>query len=608
MLTLFFSCLVIGIISLLFGTVILLGLDPLRVIDRSGDRAMVATWLGLLVLVNLLLALSLFAPLSPLVTATAILLLLGAALARQKTRTELACACRQVSAANLVGVLVVMLGAAAYCSQVIVWYDSGLYHVQVVKWLSGYGLVPGLALIHSRFGFISSWFTLPAIFNHGVVAGRMMALPGALCLGLMVVHVLMAWVRIASGQSRRQDLFLGAASLLSLPVVLLYGMPNAPTPDLPVIALVVVVAWAMLVIADGEGSLSPLAVGRSVMLIPLLLAMGAASIKLSALPLVAVAGCFYLFMGSLRTSKIVAVGSVVGLGLLPTAAAGIVVAGCAFYPAALLCVDVPWSLGAETAAREASLISDIARWGTLAPEGSSPFGWLASWWRSEWSAASLLLLSTLAGLQLLVSRISMSCAERWVAALGIAGVIYMLAAAPTWRFGLGYLVLLPALVVACSAGAQTTLPEKLQQFRPLRSFSVVGVVAGLFIALHVHLVPRPSYHLLDEALAAGTVVSDDHPHFNLVLPPLIWNIAYDLDKATGRTVASRNIIVQDEVGDVRYYRTADAEKSDLCWDAPLPCAWQRLGNIRLSDPVGGRGGYEKIPGYPDETSGRGHGR
>jgi len=75
--------------GLVTGTSVLGWLDAGRVIDRSGDRAMVATWLGLLVLVNLLLVLSLFAPLSPSVTAAAVLLLLGAALARQETRTEL---------------------------------------------------------------------------------------------------------------------------------------------------------------------------------------------------------------------------------------------------------------------------------------------------------------------------------------------------------------------------------------------------------------------------------------------------------------------------------------------------------------------------------------
>jgi len=589
LIAIFLAVLFLAGCGLVIGTSVLGWLDAGRVIDRSGDRAMVATWLGLLILVNLLLVLSLFAPLSPLVTAAAVLLLLGVALARQKTRKELGRVCRQVSAANLIGVLTVMLGAAAYCSQVIVWYDSGLYHVQVVKWLSEHGLVPGLALIHSRFGFISSWFTLPALFNHGFLAGRVMALSGALCLALVTVHALVAWMRICRGEARRPDWFLGAALLLTIPVVLLHGIPNAPTPDFPVIVLVLVVAWVILVVAGGEGQVTGLAAEGRSRLVPLLLAVGAVSTKLSALPLLVIAGCFSLFgsPSTLRKSLLV-VGGTAGLGLLPTAAAGIVVAGCAFYPVALSCVDLPWSLGAEAVAREVSLVRDFARCGSLAPEGSSLLGWLSSWWRFEWVAAGLLLLSALAGLRLVVTRACKSYAESWVAVLGVVGIVYLLAAAPTWRFGLGYLVLLPALAVAPRyAGTKSGLPTWVRLPGRLGHFALAGTVVGLFLALHVHLVPRPSYRLLDEILAAGLIASDDHPHFNLLLPPRIWNIAYDVDKTTGRTVAKRNVIVQDTVGDVRYSRTEDAGKSDLCWDAPLPCAWQRLADTRLRHPAKG---------------------
>jgi hypothetical protein len=229
----------------------------------------------------------------------------------------------------------------------------------------------------------------------------------------------------------------------------------------------------------------------------------------------------------------------------------------------------------------------------LAPEGTPPFGWLTSWWRCEWIAAGLLLLSAMAGLRLVVSRIRSSNAERWVLALGVAGIAYMLIAAPTWRFGLGYLVLLPALFVARYAGTNSVLPTWMRLPGRLGHFALAGTVAGLFIALHVHLVPRPSYRLLDEILAAGLIARDDHPHFNPVLPPRTWNIGYYLDKATGRTVANPSVIVQDEVGGIRYFRIEDAVNSDQCWDAPLPCAWQRLEKIRLRVPMRGvSGGFE----------------
>ncbi|EMO63800.1 hypothetical protein LEP1GSC133_1179, partial [Leptospira borgpetersenii serovar Pomona str. 200901868] len=34
-------------------------------------------------------------------------------------------------------------------------YDSGLYHIQSIKWIQEYSVVPGLANLHGRFGFNS---------------------------------------------------------------------------------------------------------------------------------------------------------------------------------------------------------------------------------------------------------------------------------------------------------------------------------------------------------------------------------------------------------------------------------------------------------------------
>ena len=42
--------------------------------------------------------------------------------------------------------------------------DTESYHIQMVKWLKEYGTVPGLANLHERFGFNSSWFTSIALF------------------------------------------------------------------------------------------------------------------------------------------------------------------------------------------------------------------------------------------------------------------------------------------------------------------------------------------------------------------------------------------------------------------------------------------------------------
>ena len=44
-------------------------------------------------------------------------------------------------------------------------YDTGLYHAQSIRWIAEYGVVPGLANLHSRFGYNSAAFALCALFG-----------------------------------------------------------------------------------------------------------------------------------------------------------------------------------------------------------------------------------------------------------------------------------------------------------------------------------------------------------------------------------------------------------------------------------------------------------
>jgi hypothetical protein len=43
--------------------------------------------------------------------------------------------------------------------------DTDSYHIQMVKWIQEYGTVPGIANLHERFGFNSSWFCSIAFFS-----------------------------------------------------------------------------------------------------------------------------------------------------------------------------------------------------------------------------------------------------------------------------------------------------------------------------------------------------------------------------------------------------------------------------------------------------------
>jgi hypothetical protein len=68
--------------------------------------------------------------------------------------------------------------------------DTDSYHIQMVKWIREYGTVPGIANLHLRFGFNSSWFTAIALLSPRVTgAGQYLVLNGLLscwfCLYLL---------------------------------------------------------------------------------------------------------------------------------------------------------------------------------------------------------------------------------------------------------------------------------------------------------------------------------------------------------------------------------------------------------------------------------------
>ena len=52
-------------------------------------------------------------------------------------------------------------------------YDTGLYHAQAIRWIEEYGVVPGLANLHSRFGYNSASFALSAFFSETWLIGRL---------------------------------------------------------------------------------------------------------------------------------------------------------------------------------------------------------------------------------------------------------------------------------------------------------------------------------------------------------------------------------------------------------------------------------------------------
>jgi hypothetical protein len=587
----FLALLIIGGCGLIIGNALLIPLDPEKYIDRTGDRAILAIWLGVLLLLNIFLGASLLLPLSPGVAVCVVSTILVLSLRSRPNRAFIN-QLLHLQRPNFVAAFGLMIFVSISGIQIVHWYDSGLYHIQVIKWLSEFGLVPGLALLHSRFGFVSSWFTLAAPFNHGVLAGRVASLPGGFCMLMLLSGWTLAFLRFMQRRARGQDWFLLTASALAIPLITLRWIAPSPSPDLPVMVLVIFVGWTFFGLSDTwqknppqeENTISP-------WIVPLLLSAGAVTIKLSALPLLAVSFVFYIFgrRSHLQVKKfIVAVVATLAI-LTPLIVAGIITSGCALYPASLFCTDLPWSLGSSQALTESTIIREWARWNSPTPEGAAPLGWIGPWLQADQVFSFMILLTCISAvLVIITSQNKFRLRNGYIIAIGILGTAFMFYKAPTWRFGLGYLFIIPALLMAVlRERCVFRLQGSPGNLRRAVTSSFIGMLI-LFI-IPSSIIAEYSHKQIEIATPETRTGRGMNARFSFLLPPRTWNMEYDRDERTGEIMTSPVILIKERTGDIDYFRSAHGE---MCWDAPLPCSPGKLTDIHLRNPsLGIAGGF-----------------
>jgi hypothetical protein len=340
-----------------------------------------------------------------------------------------------------------MLGLALYSCQQVWIYDTGLYHAGMIEWLSRFGTVKGIALLHDRFGFTSSWFSLAAAFNTGPWTGVVSPLIGGYALLLGSAHFVISLARLVDGRGRASDWFAATAYLLVLTWMLRVGISTSPSPDVPVIFLTVLVAWTMLVIC--EGAPSPVGIGTPLSrAVPLVLSAAAFSLKLSALPLVVCALLFYLRGAKSRWQF----GGLLGLSALfavPTILADLTSSGCPLFPSSLLCTHLPWSVGSAAAAQTEGIGRDFLRWAGAAPPGANSVNWVVHWIHGELLGALLIGTSLICSAVLVfLTSGDRNAPVGWLLLLSLTGIGYVMAFSPAPRFLLGYAAIPPAWLAA----------------------------------------------------------------------------------------------------------------------------------------------------------------
>ncbi|MBD1913097.1 MULTISPECIES: hypothetical protein [unclassified Leptolyngbya] len=540
-------------------------------------ETLLALWLGIVCLAVSLLAVSLILPLSPWIGGLVAMGWITWSASHPDVRRELVRLRYEVLSRQGLEVGAIALVAAGVTTGPVTWGDTGLYHFGSIRWLADYGTVMGVGLIHDRFSFASSWFALAAPLNPAFLGSHVTAVTNGFMLCLAMVHWWATVTHLRTKKPCLADWFSLSAltCLLALWVgsSLLSDLFVSPSPDIPVMLLSLLSGWLLLQL--GEYHLVDRVDGILVSL--LILGAGAVTIKLSGLPLLAVAVFAYLFHYRRRYWALLkGVGLVVAF-LTPTALYGYMTSGCAFYPASLLCVDVPWGIPSDAAAAALAQIQGWFKWFGTPPEGKPWLLWVMMQWFSlstmnkVMAGLAVMLLVTVLLLIRRWTRTPPSLhaqAKIWMIALAILGSLFTFATAPLIRFGLGYLLLIPALLMAWIAHR----------------------------GLGLWLERNPGWKRVGKSLSFGQL----HRKRWLSVGAIALLVAIGLVKGTNHFLLPpslpRPALVAAQSGDVSYVYPVRFG-ADVCWGAPNPCALGPLDwEVRLRNPQRGiAGGIERAP-------------
>jgi len=550
---------------------------------RLGDRVVLGAWLGVVLLALGLLALSLFAPLSPLNAGavTAALVASGWVLvwrnrhpeSRRRATPDVSLDRWQVVA----GVLFIAVGAAALASDPVTLYDALVYHVGIMRWLREHGTVAGVALIHNRLAHVSAWFTLGAPFDAGAASGRAAHIPLGVALLLVAGQLALAVARLVARRATGADVFLGLSSAMLIWVGVRYNAATS-SPDVVTNALIVVVAWSLLVLSH----VTPLSRVRrwqrwlTPRLLPFVLAVGASGMKLFAVPAAVAAALFYTFApgddrgAGLAVRRAAVCMTVAVVLMLPFVGANIIASGCPLFPSAIGCLPTAWSVGTGAAADYADYIRDVARFEIRRTfRDAAAFAWVGPWVAAHPVVFVLIVLSPmLAGVLLVGPRRGGVRSALLVAILGLAFAAWQ---APAPRFLYAFAIIAPLIAIsfplAAAAQRAASGPSTPSEIADTRGAIAFLVAAGLCATAYA--VASQKVNLLSAVAGRAPLMVVDRETLLLPAAPAgparlyRWRVN-DVDVFTPvpRPVADT----------LRHTSTIDADLGfEKCSIAPLPC-------------------------------------
>jgi hypothetical protein len=411
--------------------------------------------------------------------------------------------------------------------------DTGLYHLQTIKWIAHYGVVPGLGNLHGMFALNSMWYPVSALFGLEFLGIQTLHILNGVLFLLVVGFFLGGVTDLLEGSTAPASIIKAAAIAFSLFAYAAH-IGSAST-DLPVALLI----WVAFILCLENVDPDQISRSGTIAVILVLLTAYTLTLKLSAIPLAIL--YLYLLYLQYQAKRWAAVWSQIGLGLIiltPWLVRNVMLSGYLVYPFPYLDLfSVDWKIPYQNVIEYKFVNHGWAR--LPGPQWQESLEMPLSEWLPQWFKLEHTYKVTIAAafLTMPVYIIWTVRSQRQGAILKVRDILYLIACggaifwfinAPDPRFGFGFIFLVLILPAA---------PLLQHIVRRLKGASHVCMLAILIL-----YIVYKSYTSIQ------------------TLPKTVDTLWAPVPYPTDALWSKR-------IGNIVFY----GPRTGFCWDAPLPC-------------------------------------
>lgn len=321
-------------------------------------------------------------------------------------------------------------------------YDTGLYHLQTIKWIEEYSVIPGLANLHGRFGYNPNIFTLFSLTSLSKIFNQEIFSINLSVFSILIIYFINKMYSLFK-QEGLSILFLFYAFLFYT-ILKLHGNLSSPTPDFISTTIIFFIFARILDISNQKKKIEL----KSYIPI-LILGIYLITVKLATIPIILLF-VFVVIKYKSELKKVLWIIPVLSIIILPWLIRNIILSGWLIYPFPTLDLfSFDWKVPLKNVIGEKIAITGWAREAGsnyVAAANKNFLSWFPIWWNNcnlteklYFSLSLIFPLVVLIGH--LTKKIKIDFFANIIVITSFFGVLFWLFMAPSFRFGQSFIVI-----------------------------------------------------------------------------------------------------------------------------------------------------------------------